>query len=146
MPSVVVPNQGLLELATVMLSVGDGPFSYIVDLYANNYGPNAFSTPADFVVCTFPGYVPITVDRSLMNMSLEEGNFVQSSYANNPIGWGNAWNSTTTVYGYLVRSTATGNVLWAQAFDVPYVLESGKHIFLTLELQVYPFINYTPPN
>ena len=100
---------------------GQGVY-YLVDLYQNNNAGDANSTAADFVLCDFEGYATVMFPAEQMGEATltEEG--AEVAYLNNPVQWQNN-GVQQGVYGYIVRSAVTNNVLWVNWFGFQTILD-----------------------
>ena len=132
------PSAGLRELLGNAL--GCNAFTnytyFWVDLYQNNHVPAFGDTFGDYLLCDFPGYSTINL-RSNQFAFLEftitgECVFV---YSSNPVWWQNS-GTEQVVFGYLVRSSQTGNVLWAEYFDSPIILKVNQQVRVTVQVNL----------
>jgi len=134
---VVVPNEGSLELASLMLAenASDG-FRFLVDLYQNNYTPNQSSTIANFTICDFAGYGQVSFLRSAWSLPTIVSDQAVIEYSYNPISWNNN-GVVQYAYGYLVRSSVTNNVLFAEQFAQSQAVTIGSQLSLNLAFQLF---------
>ena len=137
MPGIVVPDQGQLELASYCLCANPSPgFLYLVDLFQNQYTPDQSTTFANFTLCDFMGYAQVSFPRSKMVAPITIGHQAQVAYLANPVSWNNN-GPQQAVWGFLVRSNVTGNVLWCQAYNSVQLVGLGKQLQFDLTLNVF---------
>lgn len=132
MSTIVITNAGLPELLNNSLgNFGGSPQAdYLqVDLFGNDYTVVPTSVLSDFVIASFPGYGAVRISPAQMGGAEMVSYYATAKYVNNPIVWVNG-GPTTFVYGYLVTSLASGNVIWAQNFDVPWELQNRQRLSL----------------
>jgi hypothetical protein len=135
--ALVTPNQGQLELMAFMLiDTSFTGFEFYLDLYSNNYTPVQSSTASNFTIATFAGYSQQTFTRSSWATPTTVSNQAYSTPTGNPFTW-TCTSGSQTIYGYLVRSSATGNVLWAELFSSPVNLSTGVVLQLNLQMTLF---------
>lgn len=118
MPPIVVPNEGQVELATSMAITADfSGYEYQFDLFSNNYTPTQSSSVEDFVIANYDGYEPKVWHRTDWNTVITIDDEAVLTLALNPLQFQNL-GEDQIVYGYLIRSVSSGNVLWCQRFDL----------------------------
>lgn len=133
--SLVFPNEGITELTDLMIrDTSFGSFTYLVDIYANDYDPDLDATASDFEICDFPGYGQIVVRRDQWVPAVLMGGNSYIACSFNPLTWNNN-GPNTAAWGYLVRSSVTGSVLWCMEFYESYLIGLGKCLNLDLAIQ-----------
>jgi hypothetical protein len=135
--SLVTPDEGQLELCSLMLiDTSLSSYDYVVDLYVNNYQPAQNSTASDFTIASWTGYLAQTFSRSQWNTPTTIADQAVTTPTVNPFSWTPS-GGTGAIYGYLVRSSVTGKVLWAEAFATPYTLAGMTNFNLNLSIALY---------
>lgn len=135
--ALVTPDEGQLELMTNMLITNSfSGYNYEVDLYQNNYTPIQSSTGSDFTIANFTGYSQQTFTRTEWTTPATVSDQAFSQSTENPFTW-TCGATGNTIYGYLIRSSATGKVLWAELFATPVVLTNGAIIELNIQITVF---------
>lgn len=135
--ALVTPNEGQLELLSLMLiDTGLTTYDYLVDLYQNNYTPNQGSSAVNFTIANFTGYVQKSFLRSGWTAPTTVSNQAVTTYSGNPLSWV-CGATTNTIYGYLVRSSVSGAVLFAEDFGSGIVLNNGLTFQLNLNFSAF---------
>lgn len=135
--SLVTPDEGQLELLNnAVIQTGFTGYTYLLDLYQNNYTPVQNSTASDFTIANFSGYSQETITRSQWTAPANVSDQATISCTLNPFTW-TCGATTNTLYGYLIRSSITGKVLWAEQFGTSVVLTNGGLFLLNLNLNLY---------
>jgi hypothetical protein len=136
--ALVTPNEGQLELlANALITSGFTGYDYDIDLFQNNYTPVQGSTASDFTVATFTGYVQVVATRADFVTPTTVSNQATTSLSLNPLTW-TCGTTGNTIYGYLVRSSLSGKVLWAELLPSgPYVLTSGQIFQLNININLF---------
>jgi hypothetical protein len=127
--SIVLPNEGEIELLNKMLQHTSDSENYILKLYNNNYTPDGNATTASFTTAIFSGYADVTLARSnWSNATLNASNKGQTSYSQQ------SWTcgvTGDTVYGYFVVGDISGKCLWAEKFVTPRTLSNTDILNIT---------------
>lgn len=135
--ALVTPDEGQLELmANMLITNAFSSYDYLIDLYQNNYTPVQSSTGTDFTIATFTGYSQMSASRSQWATPTTVSDQAFTECTENPFSW-TCGATTNTIYGYLVRSSLTGKVLWAELFTTPVVLTNGAIIELNLQITLF---------
>lgn len=123
--NMVCPNEGKLRFLAWCFGIGGAaPGDVVVELYKNNYTPVDASTAADFTPATFGGSGPITITPADWGAAAIAANVAQTD-ADTPPQWTCTSGGPETVYGWFMIDDASGDVLLAQRFDDPRVMELG---------------------
>jgi hypothetical protein len=137
MPAIVVPNEGSLELANTLFSVSlPSTYRYLVDLFGNQYTPVQTSTASDFEIMDFPGYAQVQIARSQWTPAVLAGGQAFVSYASNPVAFNNN-GVQAGAWGYLVRSSVSGSVLWCQAYDSVQLIGLGSTLTQDIDMLIF---------
>lgn len=108
-----------------------GSLTYWCTLYQNDYTPHPGTVSADFIWCTYPGYLslpfaisdfpPATVTTNVALLTLNHA----LTFAAASIG-----TFSQDVYGYVVFDNLW-NYAWSERFAAPYTQIPGSSISLT---------------
>lgn len=136
--ALVTPNEGQLELlANCVITTGFSGYDYDIDLYQNNYTPDQSSTGSDFTIANFTGYAQVVATRGDFLTPTTVSNQATTSLSLNPLTW-TCGATGNTIYGYLVRSSLSGKVLWAELLPSgPYVLTNGQIFELNINFTLF---------
>jgi hypothetical protein len=130
----VIPDEGKLKwLYNAICTDGSDLEDFVVDLFQNNESVDDDSTQADFVIATFTGYVQASAPRANFAAPVISSHIATTqnySYPNFVCSGG----SPQTVYGWIMRGSASGIIYAGQNFDVPRVMSGGA------TEAVYPFV------
>jgi hypothetical protein len=136
--ALVTPNEGQLELlANALITSGFTGYDYWLDLYQNNYTPVQSSTWSNFTVANFTGYSQVSITRAQWATPTTVSNQATTSYSSNPVSW-TCGTTGNTIYGYVIRGSLSGKVLWAELLSGgPYTLVNGQDFDLNLNLTLF---------
>jgi len=125
----IVPDVGEVIILDSMLA-GIGIAGWFVLLYENNLTPDQDTVFTDFVEATYDGYAAQPVNFGSASIVGHKGTIVGSA----PLSFVVATTgSPDTIYGYLVADANTGEVVYAEKFASPQVMENaGDTINITL--------------
>ena len=109
----------------------DAPLT--LGLFVNDYQPTKQTVYSDFTQPSFAAYW----EQPILRANWEDRTIVagraSSDYGSVPFEWTNG-GASATVYGYFVRLPAPATVLWAERFNVPRVMTTGKKLLVQLRL------------
>lgn len=135
----VFPYQGALELAKNMLITNSfDEYTYLVDLYTNDYDPDLNASPSNFTIADFEDYEQLSFTRAQWTVPEIVPPYVQVSCTLNPLQWQTA-GPPVDVYGYLVRSSVSGMVLWAEYYGDPFQIGLGVGLSQPITLLLFSF-------
>lgn len=127
--SLIVPDVGEL-IVMKTLKNGTGLGNWYCMLFQNNYTPVATTVYADLTEATYTGYLaqlqnfgtPTEVSGKAKMVGTAPLNFVVT-----------VTGSPVTVYGYFIGDALTGEVVYAERFSSPQVMQNaGDTIGITL--------------
>jgi len=105
-----------------MYGPNPGPLTLKVDLYTNQADAGEYATLDDFTLASFPGYSSILIGSSGMQAPVVDDGYVVSIPNQNPIQWPNNGNSPAYLWGVVVSSVSSGNVICSTQFMTAFVL------------------------
>jgi len=106
-----------------------------VKLFKVNYTPTTISEEADFTEAEFTGYAPATTtygDTSGPTLATDD-QVMRISGA--PLVW-DCTAAPETIYGWYLVDDLSGDVLFAEKYDTPHVLEVGSRHTLFLDIAI----------
>lgn len=138
-PSLTFTNYGLVELVSNLLGdpyYVEGADYFKLDLYQNNVIPTATSKISDFQLANFEGYGSVSIGGEGMGPAVLFDGYAQLAAKANPITWVN--NGTQQmVYGLIVSSLATDEILWVESFVGGYLLGFKQSLSIDFALNLY---------
>jgi len=133
---IVASTHGLQMVASALEGVAPSPSSdWRVRLFKNNDPLTANMTTATFTECEFNGYdQEFTEPQAAGGPTIEDGAAVMF-IGNAPFVW-DCVSLPETVKGWYLYNADTGNVLFAEEYDEPHVLQVGSRHTLYLKIGV----------
>jgi hypothetical protein len=117
-PDLVLPNEGIGELLTYLLSAPiPGVLPWRCVLFVTDIVPVAGTVAADLEQPTFPGYAPVNLTRSEWSTPIVSDGCARSTWGSSPVQWDNEGSEPVTVYGYALLDMTTGVIRGVQRFD-----------------------------
>jgi hypothetical protein len=102
----------------------------------NEYSPTEYSVLSDFQLASFEGYSSIVFSSGTMNPPVVLNGLVVSTYSLNPISWPNNGNAPTYLWGIVVSSVVSGNVIFAVQLLEAFQLNPNQTFQFNLILNV----------
>lgn len=132
---IVVPDIGERALLEMLVKTASPP-DFEMLLYSNNYTPVESSVAGDFTIHAAAGLnVVKTLARASWGTASTSAGVTSIAYPQQ--SWQNTSGSTQNVYGYIVRVSGGGSLLWAERFSsAPIVLADSDYIFITPRLEL----------
>jgi hypothetical protein len=138
MADVFVPDVGLEELTANAFIYGPlkQKSQYLLNLYKYQVTWSDSITIGDLDICDFTGYSEVVIDPSALVITQDFSEDWQAAYINNPVSWQNN-GANQGVSGFVVQSSTTGNILWAQQFG-NFILYTNQiiQVFFVMQLIV----------
>jgi len=128
--ALIVPDVGEVIIADSMLA-GIGIAGWYVLLFENNITPDQDTVFGDFVEATYIGYAAQPQNFGAAAIVAHKGTIVGTAPLSFVV---TTTGSPDTIYGYLVADANTGEVVYAERFASPQVMENaGDTINITLK-------------
>lgn len=99
-----------------MFGPNPGPLTLKVDLFTNQANAGEYATMDDFDLASFPGYSPILIGSGAMQAPVVVAGYIECAPQMTPIMWPNLGNVPAYLWGVVVSSLATGNVICSIQF------------------------------
>lgn len=133
MSNLIVPDVSENNLQTLWL--GGVSSTLNVSLFRTNVTPGSASVFTDFVKANFTGYADVTVTMGAPGTVGGKSITTATAAAQFVMGVPGTGN---TVYGYYVWIPATSILLWAEAFDNPFIMANHlDEIDITLVFSLF---------
>lgn len=132
---IVVPDVAERALLEMLVKTASPP-DFEMALYSNDYTPVETSVAADFTLHAAAG---LSIIKALARASWGTAATATgvTSIAYPQQSWQNTSGANQNVYGYIVRKSGAGDLLWAERFTTaPIVLANTDYIFITPRLEL----------
>lgn len=145
MPFAVWPNEGLQKQLNDILkgAIPGAPNLHLI-LWKNDLYPGPHTVVADLVECTWGGYLPVTLTRSLWSDAVLSGDRAVSQWGTVPIVWSATTGPNEVVYGYAMIDQTAGVIRYIQRFDPPDIRLVTPGGIFSLVPRVDLATNYAP--
>lgn len=142
-----IPFLGLMELIANAVSspvLGLTGDYFAIDLYTNYVSPSNEIDISAFDIATFEGYSQIRLSRDDLEVIENLPSQVYAQYGP-AIAFSQNSKVQQTIYGFVVSSLASGNVLWYNAGQFPTVIPYLYNVQYTVALY-FQNLSLLPPS
>jgi hypothetical protein len=128
--TIIIPNASEVDLLKFMLGVAS-PSNQIIGLFVNNVTPDDTFVLAGLTEMSTLGYASKSLTMASWTVSAgTAGNPATATYATQT--WTFTAGTLVNVYGYFVKDTTNGRLIWVEAFSAAKpVQNTGDQIIVT---------------
>lgn len=133
--TIIIPNASEVDLLKFMLGV-TAPSNQVLGLFVNNVTPDDTFVLANVTEMSTLGYAAKTLTMASWSVAAgTAGNPAVATYATQT--WTFTAGSLVNVYGYFVKDTTSGRMIWVEAFaSAKPVQNTGDQIIVVPKMQL----------